>query len=247
MRIRCVYDEGAIEDTPLIGAKGTAFVIESEGKRVLFDTGLRHRYLEHNLDHLEIPPDSIDAVAISQTHPDNCRALSGFLEIRTTKVDVYCPAEVRAGSKKLLGGIKGISPEAAANANFVESDGWTELIPKVWLSPRMEYTNGYSERFLILEGNKLAIVSGRCIAGPDVILAETESRFSRKPRMFVGSVLLVKKMKEEAAKYANQFLDAGVEDIYLNHCTSPEAMTNLRLVLGLKGVKEFYVGQDLEV
>lgn len=244
--IRCVYDEGAIEDTPLIGAKGTSFVIESEGRRLMFDTGLRHRYLIHNLEHLEIVPDSIDAVAISQTHPDNCRALNGFLSAREGSVPIYCPPGVRVGSSGLFGR-KGISEENAHKADFIDFEGWVEVIPKVWLSPPMEYTNGYSEMFLVVDGKRLAVISGRCVAGPDVILAETASRFGRKPTVFVGSVLLVRKMKEEAARYANQFLDAGVADIYLNHCTSPEAMTNLRLTLGLKGVKEFYVGQTLEI
>ncbi len=243
--IRCVYDEGAIEDTPLIGAKGTSFVIESEGKRLMFDTGLRHRYLIHNMEHLEIPVDSIDALAISQTNPDNCRALGGFLEARESPVDVYCPAELRIAKKGLFG--KGVSEEASQKAVFKDEEGWIEMIPKVWLSPRMEYTNGYSERFLAIDGKKLALVSGRCMAGPDVILAEAAAKFGRKPSMFVGSLLLVKKMKEEASRYAQQFTDMGVSDIYLNHCTTPEAMTNLRVILGLRGVKDFYVGESLEV
>jgi len=244
--IRCVYDEGAIEETPLIGAKGTSFVIESEGKRLLFDTGLRHRYLLHNMEHLEIAPDSIDAVAISQTHPDNCRALNGFLDARTAPVPVYCPVGVREGQKGLFGN-KGVSEENAQKADFQDFSGWTEVIPKVWLSPSMEYTNGYSEMFLVIASRKLAVVSGRGVAGPDVILAEAERRFGRKPGVFVGSLLLAKKMKQEAARYADDFESMGVTDIYLNHCTSPEAMTNLRVKLGLNGVKAFYVGQTLEV
>ena len=244
--IRCVYDEGAIEETPLIGAKGTSFVIESEGERLLFDTGLRHRYLLHNMEHLEIGPDTIDAVAISQTHPDNCRALNGFLDARTQPVPIYCPAELREGSKGFFGK-KGVSEENAQKADFRDFSGWTEVIPKVWLSPAMAYTNGYSEMFLAVASRKLAIVSGRGVAGPDVILAEAERRFERKPTVFVGSLLLAKKMKQEAARYATDLESMGVTDIYLNHCTSPEGMTQLRLKLGLKGVKEFYVGQTLEV
>ena len=244
--IRCVYDEGAIEETPLIGAKGTAFVVESEGKRLLFDTGLRHRYLLHNMEHLEIQPDSIDVIAISQVHPDNCRALNGFLDARTQPVPIYCPAELREPSKGLFGK-KGVSEENSQKAQFQDFSGWTEVIPKVWLSPPMAYTNGYSEMFLAIASRKLAIVSGRGVAGPDGILAEAERRFERKPGVFVGSLLLAKKMKQEAARYATDLESMGVTDIYLNHCTSPEGMTQLRLKLGLKGVKEFYVGQTLEV
>jgi hypothetical protein len=140
-----------------------------------------------------------------------------------------------------------VSEENAQKADFRDFSGWTEVIPKVWLSPAMAYTNGYSEMFLAVASRKLAIVSGRGVAGPDVILAEAERRFERKPTVFVGSLLLAKKMKQEAARYATDLESMGVTDIYLNHCTSPEGMTQLRLKLGLKGVKEFYVGQTLEV
>ena len=48
-KITCVYDEGSLPKTNLIGAKGFSVMVESEGKRLLFDTGLRGRYLMHNM------------------------------------------------------------------------------------------------------------------------------------------------------------------------------------------------------
>ena len=50
--ITCIYDEGSLEDTPLIGAKGFSVMVERDGRRVLFDTGLRDRYLKHNMENL---------------------------------------------------------------------------------------------------------------------------------------------------------------------------------------------------
>ena len=96
-RITCVYDEGALENTSFIGAKGTSFLIDIGGKRVLFDTGLRNKYLLHNLEYLEVSPDSIDAVVVSQSHPDNCRALDALVGARTAPVDVYCSAGLYNG------------------------------------------------------------------------------------------------------------------------------------------------------
>ncbi|MBO7352585.1 MAG: MBL fold metallo-hydrolase, partial [Candidatus Methanomethylophilaceae archaeon] len=63
-RITCVYDEGSQPYTSLIGAKGTALLVEKDGKRVLFNTGLRDRYLIHNMEHLGLDFYSIDAVVV---------------------------------------------------------------------------------------------------------------------------------------------------------------------------------------
>ena len=64
--VRCVYNEGSQPGTPYIGAKGFSLLIEVDGERTLFGTGLRGRYLIHNTDHLEIDADSIDRIVISQ-------------------------------------------------------------------------------------------------------------------------------------------------------------------------------------
>ena len=65
-KVLSVYDEGALEDTPFIGATGFSVLVEVDGQRTLFDTGMRGRYLIHNLDYLDVKPDMIDRVVISQ-------------------------------------------------------------------------------------------------------------------------------------------------------------------------------------
>ena len=128
-RILCVYDEGSVVDTPLIGAKGFSMLIESGGKRVLFDTGLRDRYLSHNLEYLEIDPDSIDAVVVSQSHPDNCRAINALLDQRSEPVDVYAPSGLYAGKKGVLSKSAGLSDENRAKARLHNLEGWFEVAP----------------------------------------------------------------------------------------------------------------------
>lgn len=93
IKVTCVYNEDSIESTSLIGAKGTSMLVDVNGNKVLFDLGLRSRYLIHNLNSLGIDPNSIDAIVISQKHLDNCNALNGFLEVRDHPVKVYCPKD----------------------------------------------------------------------------------------------------------------------------------------------------------
>ena len=79
-----------------------------DGHRVLFDTGLRDKYLITNLDILEMEPDSFDVVVISQSHPDNSRALNGFLKERSEPIDVYAPAGIFEGNRTLFSrGLRG--------------------------------------------------------------------------------------------------------------------------------------------
>ena len=242
MKITCVYDEGAKVHTPLIGAKGTSFAIDVDGHRVLFDTGLRDKYLITNLDILEMEPDSFDVVVISQSHPDNSRALNGFLKERSEPIDVYAPAGIFEGNRTLFSRGIALSEEARSKAVFHDILGWTDVVPGVTVSPMLPS----GESFLVL-GNGAAVISGRGINGPAEMLDMVQDRFGRKARTFIGSVLLEKVKKNVAAGYATDFNERGCTELYLNHCTGRDGMTNLRVSLGLKGVDDFYVGDTLDL
>ena len=246
-RITCVYDEGALENTSFIGAKGTSFLIDIGGKRVLFDTGLRNKYLLHNLEGLDVSPDSIDAVVVSQSHPDNSRALDALLGARTSPIDVYCPSGLYSGKPGMFSGSVGISDENRDRAVFHDLEGWMDIVPGVTVTPQLVYDDGYSEVFLVVEGNHLTIVSGRGVKGPAEVIDMVRRRFNRQVRAFYGSILLEKRKKPVAESYAKTFEQEGVTDLYLNHCTGLSGMTNLRVHLGLKGVKDMYVGQSQDL
>ena len=239
--ITCVYDEGALEDTPLIGAKGFSVLVERDGRRVLMDTGLRERYLKHNMENLEIDPESIDAVVISQAHPDNCRALDGFLDMREAPVDVYAPEGLYAGSKGLFSNSVGISDENRAKANLRTDEGWVEVFPGITLTPFHRSESG-AERYLMVEGRRLNVISGRGIDGPAPALDFVFQRHNRYPDAFVGSVLLEKKKKPVAEAYAEEFSSRNVGILKLNHSVGRDGIMNLRTKLGLHGVDDFYVG-----
>ncbi len=245
-RILCVYDEGSVVDTPLIGAKGTAFIVESEGRRILFDTGLRDRYLEHNLEHLEIDPESIEAVVVSQTHPDNCRGINGFLDMRQSPVDVVAPAGLYDRKRGMLSSSVGLSDENRGKVRLRTAEGWEEIIPGAWLSPALG-SDGYTESFLVLKGEHVAILSGRAHQGPGEILSAAKERFGMEPRLFIGSILLEKKKKPVAEAYAAELDAHGCTGLHLNHCTGRDGMTNLRVRFGLKGVDDFYAGMSLDL
>ena len=197
-KVTCVYDEGAKENTSLIGAKGSAMLVDVGERRLLFDTGLRGRYLAHNLSCLGIEPDSIDAAVVSQPHPD---------------------------------------------AILHYDDGWIEPIPRVFRTPYFDSGNGYKEAYVVIDAPRgLAILSGRGVGGPENVLTEAESHFSKRTMAFLGSLDLEKSKKPVADAYAASLAAHSVDDVYLNHRTGRNGITNVRVNLGLAGVKEFYAG-----
>ena len=241
-KITCVYDEGSQPGTPLIGAKGTSFLIEKDDKRVLFNTGLRDRYLIHNMEHLEIDPESIDMVVVSQSNPNASAALNGLLKGRGNPIDVYCPNGLYGGKSLLTRGV-GLSEENKPKAIFHDLGEWQEVLPGIFTTPFYYDEKGYGETFLVVkDGMKMALMSGRCSCYPDAVIADVTQHFGMKPTVFMGPVFLEKRKKPVAKIYADTLCQ--IPELYINHCVGRDGMVNLRVNLGLAGVKDFYVGDS---
>ena len=238
--ITCVYDEGAKPATSLIGAKGTSLLVEKDGKRILFNTGLRDRYLTHNMEHLEIPYDSIDVAVISQSNPNDSGALNGLLKNRERPLDVYCPQGLYGG-RSFLSRTVGLTEESREKAVFHDIGQWEEIIPGVSITPFIYDSKGYGEVFMTVEsGSRLAILSGRCSCTPDKVISEVSNHLGKSVTAFVGPIFLEKKKKPVVKEYADML--ASIPDLYINHCVGRDGMVNLRVNLGLAGVKDFFVG-----
>jgi metal-dependent hydrolase (beta-lactamase superfamily II) len=190
-----------------------------------------------------VDPDSIDAVVISQDNPDNSRGLEGLLKERTKPVDVYAMPGMYSGKGGFLSKSAGIPEACREKAALHYDEGWIEPIPGVFRTPYLSLSSGYKEAYLVLdESKRLTVISGFGAEGPETPMIEAESRFGGRVRSFIGSVNLTKKKKPVAESYAASFQSHGVQEIRLNHSTSRDGMTNLRVVLGLAEVKDFYVG-----
>ncbi len=239
-KITCVYDEGSQPYTSLIGAKGTAMLIEKDGKRILFNTGLRDRYLIHNMEFLEKEPESLDMVIVSQSNPNDSGALNGILKNRESPLDVYCP-EGLYGKRSMLSRSVGLSEESREKVVFHDIGVWTEVVPGIHITPFFYDKKGYGETFLVVEdGMKVALISGRCSCHPEKVISDVESHIGKKITAFIGPVYLEKKKKPIAKEYADVL--GSIPDLYINHCVGRDGMVNLRVNLGLEAVKDFYVG-----
>ncbi len=239
-RITCVYDEGSQPNTSLIGAKGTSLLVDTGDKKVLFNVGLRDRYLSHNMDFLDIDPESIDAVVISQSNPTASSAINGLLKRRENPIDVYCP-EGLYGERTFLSRSPGIMAENRSKVVFHPVGSWQEIVPGIETTPFYKDIRGYGETFMVVtDGAKVAILSGRCSCYPDALIADVKEHTGRDVKAFIGPVCLEKRKKPVAAAYADMLRD--IPDLYVNHCVGRDGIVNLRVNLGLEAVKDFYVG-----
>ena len=245
-KILCVYDEGAAVDTPLIGAQGLALLVDVDGQRTLFDTGMRPRYLAHNLDYLDIDPASIDVVAVSHGHRDHAGGLAGLLERIEGPVDVYAPESARGRKGLMRGSGLYVPAELAGKMVFKPVDDWLQLSDNLFMSPPLG-GNGDEECFLILKTKKGPVVLSGCShCGVQTVIGLVRDRFGSAPKAYIGGIHIEKKEKAKAQEASEAFQSSGCSDLHLNHCTSRDAITEMRVKLGLHGVENFYVGNTLE-
>ena len=243
IRIQCVYNEASQVDTSLIGAKGWAVLVETDGQRTLFDTGLRGRYLKHNMDCLGIEADSIDQVVISHGSMDHIGGLDQFMTLRSKKVDVY--SHLSAWNAKRMFS-KLISDENEGGVVRTYVDDWRQLSEHLWISAPVGPAANELLLVAVPDVRGAVVITAASEEGLPASLESVKRRFG-KIRAVVGGAQLPKKVKQpQVDEIAKQIVqEYGDPALYLNGCTTPEGIQKLRVALSKDGVKDFFVGDVL--
>jgi len=248
-----VYDEGSVPDTPLVGAKGFSVLIDVDDQRTLFDTGRRGGYLMHNLDYLEVDPDTIDRIVISHMHVDHVGGLESFLEKRKESVEVtVTPDGERTTEVKILGipikrtGLSNYSEETAAKMRLRKEGEWTQLSKSLFLS-NVPNSAGIDENMLVLMtvGGPV-IICGCCHGGIASAIDHVTERTGKKVSAVLGGIHLIGMKKNDVYDVAAALGERGPPALYLNHCSGQTQRTHLREKLGLKAVKDLYAGTEIQ-
>jgi len=247
-KITSVYDEGSLEGTHLIGAKGFAALIEIDGQTILFDTGGRGRYLTNNLMFLDVKPEDISKVVISHGHSSHTGGIEDLLRNRKMPLNIYAPRSA-IGNRRMFGpkGIR-IPEDLSEKADVYEVNDWMEIAHKTFISSPMDIGGGLTECFIsILTRRGPAVISACSHAGVGEVTEAVKKRFGEYPHSYIGGVHIGKKDREKARNIASTFSETNCKDLHLNHCTGISGMTYLRTDLGLKAVSDFYVGSVLSL
>lgn len=244
--VLCVYNEGSQPGTPYIGAKGLSLLVEVDGERTLFGTGMRGRYLKHNTEHLEIDVNSVTRAVISHGHRSHAGALGYLLSEREESIPVYAPAEAWGKKERFSKDGIVLSKNTESKCERHDVGGWTQLSKHLFLTPPFD-ADGVSEIFMVLAGGKRPILlCGCCHCGAEAVIESVKEKFGEYPRTLIGGLHLEKVPKDISYMTAEVLRDAECQDLYLNHCTGPKGALRLREILSLEGVKEFVVGDKLD-
>jgi len=90
-----VLAENTVRGVDLLAEHGLALWIETDGHRILFDTG-QGKVLRHNAMHLEIPLDSVEIVVVSHGHFDHTGGLRETLKTNEQASVCLHPAALEA-------------------------------------------------------------------------------------------------------------------------------------------------------
>ncbi len=93
MKVTIIYDNNTLRSN-LCPDWGFSALVETHGRRILFDTGASGFILFSNMRELGIDPEEIDNVFISHYHFDHIGGLSLFLD-QNNAVDVWVPRSFR--------------------------------------------------------------------------------------------------------------------------------------------------------
>jgi len=251
-RVTILYDAfGARDD--LERDWGFAALVETGGKRILFDTGNNADIFARNATALGVDLRSIDLVVISHRHGDHTAGLSYVLSVNPN-VTVYAPAEG-------LGGVFGTRVpstfyrrEASLPAHFRYFDGqppdqvvmgthWPgahielvdsirEVAPGVSVIPTVSNRPGTLElrelSLAVRTPQGLVLVVGCSHPGIETIVAAS-ARVAPHVHMIVGGLHLVTTPDSEIARVAAALHDRWhVDRIAPGHCTGEPAFLALR-------------------
>lgn len=145
MKLRVVYDNEAKEG--LKSDWGFSCLIESGGRKLLFDTGASGKILAYNMQQLELRKEEIEIIALSHEHWDHVGGLDAVLHPGVT---VYLP---HSFSRRL-------KEEVAREADVFEVSEPRDIIPGVHTTG--ELGRGIREQSLVLDAEEGVVVLTGC-------------------------------------------------------------------------------------
>lgn len=216
-------------------AWGFSCFIEGTEKNILFDTGGKGEVLMHNIDKLNVAPESVDIIVISHNHWDHTGGLFTFLE-KKSGIPVYLP---HSFPKEFIDKVKD------AKATVVLINEPVEICKDVYSTGEIE--GPVNEQSLIVKTNKgLVVVTGCSHPGIVNIIKRAQEIMGEEVYLVFGGFHLMRHSEKEVKEIISQFRELGVKKCGATHCTGDkqinlfkEAYGNDYIEMGTGRVLEF--------
>jgi 7,8-dihydropterin-6-yl-methyl-4-(beta-D-ribofuranosyl)aminobenzene 5'-phosphate synthase len=206
----------------LATAWGFAAVVETGGRKVLFDTGGDGPTLLANLRRLDISPESIDAVVLSHIHGDHTGGLDGFLE-RHGDVVVYLPRSFPASLRDAVEG---------RGARVTLVGGAQRLFATVHSTGEMD--GGIKEQALIVDtGAGLVVITGCAHPGIVEVARAARSYLGREIYLLMGGFHLAGESERDLPGTLRALRELGVRKVAPSHCTGSKAIARFQETWGI--------------
>jgi 7,8-dihydropterin-6-yl-methyl-4-(beta-D-ribofuranosyl)aminobenzene 5'-phosphate synthase len=271
MRVTCVVDDAVQRSSPFWGEHGIAFLIETIGKRVLFDTGQSGTVLLHNLSLLNVDPVTIDALAISHAHYDHTGGLPALLEHLRPGIPLHASPDLfrerfsrSEGQPKDVG--LGLAREELERRLTLQlSAAPQEILAGLRTTgeiPKRSEAEGRSDYHLMREGKALVadayrddmalaldlgdgllLLCGCCHAGLLNTLAQVKGVLDRPISVIAGGLHLTGSTDDDLQRIGAVLAAMpSLQRVYPNHCSGEAAFVALTQILGPSVVRPFPAG-----
>lgn len=253
---------------PFIAEHGLSLLIESDGKRVLFDTGQTGAVV-NNLSLLGVHPSTLDAIVLSHGHYDHVGGLMSVLQHAAKPLPVYAHGDIfqtrisTAGKRHFIG-IPFTEPQLSnLGAQWVLSKDPTEIIPGLWFSgeiPRQtDYEKGDARLFTCqndgccsedpimddvslfhASAQGLRVIGGCTHAGIiNTIRHGLALTGQTRLHTWIGGTHLAPVSAEQQNATLDALEELAPELIAANHCTGFDMMATLRERFGQRFIPAF--------
>ncbi len=237
-----VYKQG------LVAEHGLALYIESENKKILFDTGQSGLFLQ-NVKKLGINIEDIDILVISHGHYDHTGGLYSFLE-KNTKAKVYAKKEIFTpkyhGHKRFIGTIY---DETKLKNRLVYVDSITEIADNVFIMPNINIYNPTDthfkglkikqsnefiidefndELFIVIKQNEQINIITACSHRGITNICTTATKYFKLPvGLILGGFHMKESTTEEYVEITRYFRQIRPKSIGVCHCTGIEKFAQM--------------------
>ncbi|MCD6373010.1 MAG: MBL fold metallo-hydrolase [Thermococcus sp.] len=261
MRIYVLIEDYSGYESPFLAQHGVSFLIEKDGKGILFDTGQSADPILHNMGLLGIEPSSrIDYIFLSHCHHDHTGRLLGILRAIGRRVPVIAhPTIFRRHfiTKPYLRdvGVPFRREEVEELAGLYLTSEPLEIVKDVYstgeIQNREEFERTELEVYTI-ENRKvirdeliddmsmvvktkdgIVVVSGCSHAGiVSIVKHAIRLTGEERIRAVIGGFHLIHADGERIERTVRELRQLGVEEVYTGHCTGVKAEAALLKAYG---------------